>query len=84
VHRERVTITFSSSEIGDAALYYRLGGGCGGVTSMRKKKTGIRIEKEARRRARAGIGMPPVERLIPDKRRKPPKHKKSLQDSSRA
>jgi hypothetical protein len=58
--------------------------GLNGVTSMRKKKTGIRIEKEARRRARAGIGMPPVERLIPDKRRKPPKHKKSLQDSNRA
>ena len=57
--------------------------GLNGVTSMRKKKTGIRIEKEARRRARAGIGMPPVGRLIPDKRRKPPKHKKSLQDSNR-
>jgi len=58
--------------------------GLNGVTSMRKKKTGIRIEKEARRRARAGIGMPPVERLIPDKRRKAPKHKKSLQDANRA
>jgi hypothetical protein len=50
---------------------------------MRKKKTGIKIEKEARRRARAGIGMPPTQRLIPDKRRKAPKHKKSLQDSNR-
>jgi hypothetical protein len=89
-----VTITFSSNETGNAALYLTTLGGCGesthglhglnGVTSMRKKKTGIRIEKEARRRARAGIGMPPVERLIPDKRRKPPKHKKSLQDSNRA
>jgi hypothetical protein len=47
---------------------------------MRKKKTGIRIEKEARRRARAGIGMPPAQRLIPDKRRKSPKHKKVLLD----
>jgi hypothetical protein len=55
--------------------------GLNGVTSMRKKKTGIKIEKEARRRARAGIGMPPTQRLIPDKRRKAPKHKKSLQDS---
>jgi hypothetical protein len=51
-----------------------------GIGSMRKKKTGIRIEKEARRRARAGIGMPPTERLIPDKRRKPPKHKKATLD----
>jgi hypothetical protein len=50
---------------------------------MRKKKTGIKIEKEARRRARDGIGMPPTQRLIPDKRRKAPKHKKSLQDSNR-
>jgi hypothetical protein len=47
---------------------------------MRKKKPGIRIEKEARRRARAGIGMPPAQRLIPDKRRKSPKHKKVLLD----
>jgi hypothetical protein len=57
--------------------------GLNGITFMRKKKIGIKIEKEARRRARAGIGMPPVGRLIPDKRRKAPKHKKSLQDSNR-
>jgi hypothetical protein len=57
--------------------------GLNGITFMRKKKTGIKIEKEARRRARAGIGMPPTQRLIPDKRRKAPKHKKSLQDSNR-
>ncbi|HXN98757.1 MAG TPA: hypothetical protein VN881_06755 [Candidatus Acidoferrales bacterium] len=50
---------------------------------MRKKKRVVKIEKEARRRARAGIGMPPPERLIPDKRKKPPKHKKPLLDSSR-
>ena len=48
---------------------------------MRKKKPGIRIEKEARRRARQGIGMPPAERLIPDKRRNPPKYKKPILDS---
>jgi hypothetical protein len=47
---------------------------------MRKKKGRINISKETRRRARAGIGMPPVERLIPDKRLKPPKHKKPLLD----
>jgi hypothetical protein len=51
---------------------------------MRKKKPGIRIEKEARRRARQGIGMPPAERLIPDKRLKPPKYKKPLIDSTEA
>ena len=47
---------------------------------MRKKKGRINISKETRRRARAGIGMPPAERLIPDKRLKPPKHKKPLLD----
>jgi hypothetical protein len=47
---------------------------------MRKKKGRINLSKETRRRARAGIGMPPVERLIPDKRLKPPKHKKPLLD----
>lgn len=49
-------------------------------TLMRKKKGRINLSKETRRRARAGIGMPPVERLIPDKRLKPPKHKKPLLD----
>jgi hypothetical protein len=33
--------------------------------------------KEARRRARDLAGPPPAERVILDKRRKPPKHKKS-------
>jgi hypothetical protein len=42
----------------------------------RKKKSVFRAGKEARRRARLGIGMPPPERVIPDKKNKPPKHKK--------
>jgi hypothetical protein len=46
----------------------------------RKKKSRWRVGKEARRRARLGIGMPPPERTIPDKRQKPPKHKKSPLD----
>jgi hypothetical protein len=41
----------------------------------RKRKPRLRVEKEARRRARLQIGPPPAERTIPDKRRKPPKHK---------
>jgi len=44
----------------------------------RKKKARLRVTKEARRRARLGIGLPPTERTIPDKRLKPPKHKKSV------
>jgi hypothetical protein len=44
----------------------------------RKKKPRLRVTKEARRRARLGVGMPPPERTIVNKRRKPPKHKKPL------
>jgi hypothetical protein len=33
---------------------------------------------EARRRARQSAGTPPAARVIPDKRLKPPKHKKKL------
>jgi len=45
-----------------------------------RKKDRLRVPKEARRRARLGIGLPPVERTIPNKRDKPPKHKKTLGD----
>jgi hypothetical protein len=41
-----------------------------------RKKQKLRVAKEARRRARLGIGLPPAERVIPDKRKKPSKHKK--------
>jgi hypothetical protein len=47
---------------------------------VRKKKDRLRVHKEARRLARLGIGAPPGERVIPDKRKKPPKHKKRLAD----
>jgi hypothetical protein len=46
----------------------------------KKKKPVIRVEKEARRRARAGIGLPPPEKTIPNKRDKPSKHKKTFGD----
>jgi hypothetical protein len=45
-----------------------------------RKKRRLRVTKEARRRARLGIGAPPPERTIPNKRDKPPKHKKTLGD----
>ncbi len=44
-------------------------------SKSRKKFTAA---KEARRRARELAGTPPAARVIPDKRRKPPKHKKEL------
>lgn len=43
----------------------------------RKPKTFSAI-KEAKRRARILIGTPQAERVIPDKKKKPLKHKKSL------
>ena len=44
-------------------------------SKSRKKYT---VGKEARRRARERVGLPPAERVLPDKRRKPPRHKKRL------
>ncbi len=43
-----------------------------------KSRQKLNVGKEARRRARERAGLPPTERVIPDKRRKPPKHKKKL------
>jgi hypothetical protein len=47
-------------------------------TAMPQKKRPPKFTaaNEARRRARETVGAPPTERVIPDKRRKPPKHKK--------
>jgi len=44
--------------------------------SPAKKRRKFTAGKEARRGARTVLGQPPPERVIPDKRRKPPKHKK--------
>ena len=57
------------------------------AASNGQMKTGKRIRKkldvakEARRRARYNAGLPPAERVIPDKRLRPPKHKKKVLDS---
>jgi hypothetical protein len=46
----------------------------------KKRKTKFTAAKEARRRARLAAGTPPMERVMADKRRKPPKHKKPLEE----
>lgn len=46
--------------------------------SRRKRK--LNSGTEARRIARTLVGQPRPERVIPDKRKKPPKHKKELLD----
>jgi hypothetical protein len=48
----------------------------------KRRKPKFTAAKEARRRARLAAGSPPVERVIADKRRKRPKHKKPLEDLS--
>ena len=54
---------------------------CGEVEmASKKRKTKFTAAKEARRRARLAAGTPPTERVIPDKRRKPPRHKKPIQE----
>lgn len=50
------------------------------IMPSKKRRTKFTAAKEARRRARLAAGSPPTERVIADKRRKPPKHKKSLED----
>ena len=46
----------------------------------KKKKSKFKVGTEARRRARLGIGLPPPERAIVEKRLKKPKHKKNLKE----
>jgi hypothetical protein len=46
----------------------------------RAKKPRLKVGKEARRRARLGVGQPPPARVIPNKRAKPTKHKETLSD----
>ncbi|HKV27335.1 MAG TPA: hypothetical protein VJN90_03540 [Candidatus Acidoferrales bacterium] len=46
----------------------------------RKKKRKFEKGAEARRLARENAGTPPAVRIIPDRRTKPPKHRKRLLD----
>lgn len=50
------------------------------VVARRKKKRKFEKGAEARRLARESIGTPPPARVIPDGRKKSPKHKKRLFD----
>jgi hypothetical protein len=48
---------------------------------MSRPRKRFTAAKEARRQARISAGSPPAGRVIPDKRRKPPKHKKKITDN---
>jgi hypothetical protein len=45
---------------------------------MMKLQIKLDVANEARRLARLGVGTLPSKKVIPDKRRKAPRHKKSL------
>jgi len=52
------------------------------MAKNKRKPSKFTAGREARRRAREVAGPPPAERVIPDKRLKPPKHKKDALESS--
>jgi hypothetical protein len=52
----------------------------GPAMARKKRKPKFTAAKEAKRRARLAAGTPPAARVIPDKRRKPPKHKAKVED----
>ena len=55
--------------------------GARAMKSGKKMRKKLDVGKEARRRARQSAGLPPAERVIPDKRLRPPKHKKKILDA---
>jgi hypothetical protein len=61
--------------------------GCGSFAGAKvagRKARKFDPAREVRRRAREKLGMPPRERILADKRRKPPKHKKQFLDEQLA
>jgi hypothetical protein len=56
-------------------------GGKAMARTGRKKKDKIRPHKEAKRKARTVVGMPPPARVVPEKRDKPEKHRKRRDES---
>jgi ribosomal protein L44E len=46
--------------------------------ARKKARKRFTVASEARRRAREMAGAPPAQRVVPDKRRKPLKHKNKL------
>jgi len=58
------------------------GGNSRPIPVAKKRKKIFQAGREARRVAREIIGIPPPQRVIPDKRRKPLKHKKSPRETT--
>jgi hypothetical protein len=51
------------------------------MAKSKRKPSKFTAGREARRRAREAAGPPPAGRVIPDKRLRPPKHKKNPLES---
>lgn len=63
---------------GDEAKLRETAASDGQMKPGKKVRKKLDVAKEARRRARYNAGLPPAERVIPDKRLHPPKHKKKI------
>ena len=84
MHGRAIQLTMGEKKVetpGESAKDSILVGDAGSqLVPSKKKKSKFRVATEARRRARLGIGLPPPERTITEKRLKKPKHKKSLKE----
>jgi hypothetical protein len=83
VHGGSIQLTIDKKEVGTPGEPPKdsiLAGDAGSqLVPSKKKKSKFKVATEARRRARLGIGLPPPERTITEKRLRKPKHKKKLE-----
>jgi len=80
--RKTWLILFRGAQLADESLV-PIAVGCkdgGGMNGMRKKKNRLDKGKEARRLARSTAAAPAATKVVPDKRKKPEKHKKKWRE----
>ena len=80
--RKTWLILFRDAQLADVSLV-PIAVGCkdgGGMNRMRKKKNRLDKGKEARRLARSAAAAPAATKVVPDKRKKPEKHKKKWRE----
>ncbi len=82
--RKTWLLLFRGAQLADVSLV-PIAVGCkdgGGMNGMRKKKNRLDKGKEARRlaRARSAAAAPAATKVVPDKRKKPEKHKKKWRE----
>ena len=80
--RKTWLILFRGAQLADESLV-PIAVGCkdgGGMNGMRKKKKRLDKGKEARRLARSTAAAPAATKVVPDKRKKPEKHRKKWRE----